>query len=370
MDLALPPSDRRRLGINDVPNEILAGIFQWVSTSSSPPCSDLGAAEILNQVCSLWRELAHVTPALWTELNLNVRGASDGEELLTQWFSRSHAVVIVLRVDPFRPRRPLKNKNVNVMETVCAHSDLWRRFHLSAPWSGLMNFFTMGALQTPNLEELVVEYDPDILSAAAIYSQYLTVNAGRTTFGNCTQLKSIRLGLLPTFPLELLSDLFPWKNLTEVVFQKPGVHPALVKHVFAHCKGLTRLKIWTNYWRNLEFSMEYSDEYCLEYLESFDLEADIQPLVHILRSVQLPALKSLSLSRIMNLDEARYPVDLTPGEALMRLKEHSDFSLSHLEICGWMGDGGLRADDVLRFLAGNPGILSKPRSQMQVLGRL
>lgn len=345
----------RRVGINYIPNEILTLIFRSWTRGSSSSSSQLGAAEILSQVSFQWRQLAQTTPALWTDLNLNICGA-DEEELLTKWFSRSRAVDVFLRVDPLRQQERRSPKNSNVLETVCRHSHLWRKFRLSAPWNGLINFFAMGNLQVPKLEELVFELDSNILAAAVMY-QYLTVNVGRTMFKNCTQLKSVRLALIPTFPLELLRNLLPWKNLTEVIVQKPGVHPTLVEYILTHCAGLVRLKIWTAYWRNLGFSMEYAgDKYHLENLTLFELETDVEAFVYILRSVRLPALKSLSLSRISNEGEARYPAQLTPGMALTELQEHSKFDLFHLKLCGWMNAGGLVADDVFYLSARNVSI--------------
>ncbi|KAF9067610.1 hypothetical protein BDP27DRAFT_1328656 [Rhodocollybia butyracea] len=350
MDMA-QTGTTRRLWINSIPHEMLAYIFKWSSCDSSSASDSHTPAipEILSQVCFLWRELAHSTPALWTELTLNAASTRDsnGKEMLTQWLSRSRRVDIVLRV----------RKGTDVMETICAHSHLWRRCVISLPWFTLMNFFAMGPLRTPLLEELVVEIQSDSLAGA--YPSHLLVNAGRTVLEDCNHLESVRLAILPSFPLESLHSFFPWHNLTEVTFQRPGVHPALIKHVFTHCKSLVRLKIWTAYWRILDFSMHYADDYCLEHLESFELEADVRPLVHMLRSIRLPALKSLSLTGVANDDEEKYPVHPPLSKALMDLQEHSQFDLTTLKLSGLLDfskSNSLLPDDVLRFVATTPGV--------------
>ncbi|KAJ3740524.1 hypothetical protein DFH05DRAFT_421786 [Lentinula detonsa] len=357
-------STPKRICIDDVPNEILADIFRWVSISSANSLSTqngLYASEVLSQVCSLWRKLAHGSPKLWTELILKVNvdtNSLNRRESLTHWFSRSRAVDIVLTLDPFRVGMQLQS----VISTVCDHSNLWRRFRLSLPWAGIMSFFLIGTLCTPQLEELVVECVHSN-SPAGLYPRHLAVKEGseRTVITDCGRLRKVCVALLPSFPLELLCNLLPWSGLTEVIIQKPGAHPTLIHHVFMHCKSLVRLKIWTAYWRLLDISMEPSDELRLEHLESFEVEADLRALVHILRSVQLPALKSLTLSGIANHDEELYPVQPSLAVALMELGDHAHFDLVELKICGLLDfckTSGLQLEDLLRFLASHRGLTS------------
>ncbi|KAF5387519.1 hypothetical protein D9757_006596 [Collybiopsis confluens] len=350
--------------IREAPNEILAEIFQWATTLSSSlsSCSTNerkgpGVPEILSQVCVHWRQLAYSTPALWTglELRASCTANPNGKKLLSQWFSRSRAVDVTLSISPHSQGPELQN----MMQILCANSHLWRKLHLHVPWYSVMIFFGMGVLRTPMLEELAIEVRSDPL--AGIYPNYLPIGAGRTILTDAQQLRTVHLALLPTFSLDLLHDFLPWSNLTDITFQKPGVHPALVTHIFTHCKRLVRLKLWTAYWRMLGFSMEYSDEYCLENLESLELEAEILPLSHLLRSVRLPALKSLSLTNIADPTEEQYPVEPPLAIALMDLQEHSQFNLTQLKMCDLLELGHpnhLCSDDIIQFIGEIPGIKS------------
>ncbi|KIK58327.1 hypothetical protein GYMLUDRAFT_45537 [Collybiopsis luxurians FD-317 M1] len=350
----------KRRWIDNVPNEILAYIFEWASTPNSNSFSvekrrGPGVPEILSQVCFHWRQLAYSTPALWANLNLRASCTANpnGKELLSQWFSRSRAVDVDLDISPLSQGPGLND----LMETLCTHSHMWRKLHLSLPWYSVMVFFGLGTLQTPMLQELVVELRFDPL--AGIYPPSLPASVGRTILQYAQRLDSVHLALLPTFSLQLLDDFLPWSNLTEITVQKPGVHPGVVHHIFSHCKRLVRLKIWTAYWHMMDFSMEYSSDYCLENLESFELEADIRPLAHILRSIQLPNLKSLSLSRIANPNEEQYPVRPTLATALMELQGHSRFDLTHLSMRGLLefsGENCVCSEDIARFVRELPSI--------------
>ncbi|KAJ3970360.1 hypothetical protein EV361DRAFT_289612 [Lentinula raphanica] len=363
---------RNNLCIDDLPLEILLDIFHRFAQISNSDFKELlstqhprgpQAPEILSQVCYLWRQLAHTCPTLWTQLVLkaNAGKACLGQrQFLTQWFSRSRAVDLVLTLDPLRVGFQLQD----MLSLVCAHSSIWRRLRISLPWVGIMSFFLVGTLHSPQLEELVIECAHSNSPAAAwLYPGHLIVKQGsrKTTIADCARLRKVSVALLPSFPLDSLRELLPWSKLTEVIIQKPGAHPDLIQHVFTQCKSLVRLKIWTAYWRHFNFSMEPSDELRLEHIESFEVTADLRALVHLLRSVQLPALKSLTLSGIADYNDEQYPVQPTLATAFAEFQEHSQFNLLELGVYGLLdfySTSGLQLKELLQILAGNSGLTS------------
>ena len=125
---------------NRLPREIIAEIFcnfvhgpretVWISASSAPL--------LLCRVCSSWRALAQVTPALWTSIGIRTINQNDIDQLIctriNPWLERSGTLPLTVTIDHIHYGDPSSRPNVldAILIALCSHSSRWQNVDITA----------------------------------------------------------------------------------------------------------------------------------------------------------------------------------------------------------------------------------------------
>ncbi|KAF7334642.1 NmrA domain-containing protein [Mycena venus] len=125
----------------DLPHEIVSEVFLQTISASTP--SRLKAPLLLGQICHTWREIALSTPALWADLNIDVRGTNDLARvnklrLLELWLIRSRDCPLHLTISSRPP--PDASDDCSIAEFIYAivpHCARWKTLFLTLPFCDL-----------------------------------------------------------------------------------------------------------------------------------------------------------------------------------------------------------------------------------------
>ena len=129
--------------INHLSPEILAEIFWNCLPEMTLKCtmSKSEAPLLLCRVCSLWRELALATPALWTTVGIEIRNLTMdplvGGQVINTWLERSRTLPLVLEL-MYLPGWLQSTMPTTLLETILSvfysHSSRWQVVTLCFSW--------------------------------------------------------------------------------------------------------------------------------------------------------------------------------------------------------------------------------------------
>ncbi len=96
---------------------------------------------LLCRVCSLWRELALATPALWTTVGIEIRNLTMdplvGGQVINTWLERSRTLPLVLEL-MYLPGWLQSTMPTTLLETILSvfysHSSRWQVVTLCFSW--------------------------------------------------------------------------------------------------------------------------------------------------------------------------------------------------------------------------------------------
>ncbi|EAU85425.2 hypothetical protein CC1G_12564 [Coprinopsis cinerea okayama7 len=168
------PNSANSSPISSLPPEILAEIFLLALPADQFPSPSPSAAplNILN-VCSLWRQVAKATPALWSALHLSYQSADDDVAPTELWLSHSGNMPLSLSLSIDFDEKP----HQAIIDVFTKRSARWKNVrlefrHLQCPPMDISTFNVKpitGLLATaPHLKELT--WVDDLADAETLHS--------------------------------------------------------------------------------------------------------------------------------------------------------------------------------------------------------
>ncbi|KAJ7074056.1 hypothetical protein C8F01DRAFT_6752 [Mycena amicta] len=192
-----------------LPNEIVSEIFiQYIPTyPACPPLLGDGSPTKLAQICRIWREIAHATPALWRSITLfSSASFPDVTELqlvtAQTWLERSSALPLSIWMGSQAHSGRLHDK---ALDHFLAHRARWEYATLLIPDNSPSNHAICLEGSMPILLELDLRFD----SVSRLGTLIGSLEAPRlsTAFLDCCVLEHV----------ELLPTLLPWSQLTKLL---------------------------------------------------------------------------------------------------------------------------------------------------------
>ncbi|KAJ7605594.1 hypothetical protein FB45DRAFT_952782 [Roridomyces roridus] len=174
-----------------IPSEITSEIFlHYLDHYPSSTCSPL----VLSRVCSLWRNVALFTPALWSRLHFGFKNSPKADQsVLRLWLSRAASLPLDIRIHLPEPKRVQILRLLGEFSAQCQSLSLKAKGGISVPIGTFRAF--------PCLEKLeLAAYNAEIFNPAAI------------TFS--TMLNAPRLRELVLHYSATVDTTLPWSQLT------------------------------------------------------------------------------------------------------------------------------------------------------------
>ncbi|KAJ6553663.1 hypothetical protein B0H10DRAFT_2124802 [Mycena sp. CBHHK59/15] len=257
-----------------LPPEVVSEIFIYCLCDSRARPSFAVAPLLLCNICSVWRTIAVLTPALWSSVELTFKYSLFGTsliDLLEVWLSRtgSYPLSFSLWYDEYTvsKRRPEMNLLVQVL---MRHSSQWEDVELRLPDPSEFHQFKG---YFPSLKRIVLEHavspsNPPVIS-----------------FMDAPGLASVQLSL----GCALDPIVFPWSQLTTVKCEYLRVDDCL-----RLLRQTTRIVDLTVYLKEGGSQIEHAP-FSLPSLRSLHLLRE-ECHMDLLQHLTLPALETLSIS--------------------------------------------------------------------------
>jgi hypothetical protein len=158
--------------IRKLPIEILQEIFiACLPTAHNPVMSRWEPPVLLTQVCSSWRNVAHITPQLWNSIHIaipcgeNVSSTIVGRhidrrsEAVQEWLSRSAAFPLNISLNCWGIS-DLDEFYDKIIDTVIRFSERWREIWFLAPYRALVPVASLPSSKVPLLKTLSFNCPP------------------------------------------------------------------------------------------------------------------------------------------------------------------------------------------------------------------
>ncbi|KAJ7176809.1 hypothetical protein C8R46DRAFT_1245842 [Mycena filopes] len=254
---------------------------------------------VLTHVCSLWRQVAHSTPALWATLRLPKSAFKDeGPPILPQMLERSRSLPLCITVETM----PNEFCNYCGSEHIVRPDSGDRRW-LDLVWAATAAFSVLSSLTI----SMAGEDEPPLSKVLECFT-------------NAPSLRSLKLHATHASESWLLAN-FPWSQLTTLTLNLPLLVES-VRDFLVQCPTLQVAILPSLVGLNDEdIPAPLTTVYTLPKLRRLEVRASRIGLIFLLDAVSLPALESLSLSTPEN-----------PTVAFLALHERSRFPLTHLTL--------------------------------------
>ncbi|KIM39528.1 hypothetical protein M413DRAFT_29252 [Hebeloma cylindrosporum] len=329
-----------RAGINKLPDEILAYIFEGCVEQEIPRLSPqpfrsylyptVGSPPMLFlQICRRWREVAYSTSSLWTSLSGGeIYWDRSGPTIpaMRYCLDRSKRAPLHLRLysSPSRHLDAEPSRASEMLWLFATEISRWRSFSVAFD-AGLVE--TMAAIlscshgQVDRLEELEVSFHPGIMRIQSVPS----------VLSSLLSLKSLQR-LYLNYSLEFTTfnfQLVPWSRLNEILIQARFSLDECVRYL-SQCSSASRISLYSA--DSLGDFVRLPTWPCLPIttlpkLSSLTL-AQRWDAVKVLEFFDLPSLRHLSLKMngIYEIQNNRQPF------IFKRFLERSQCALDHLTV--------------------------------------
>ncbi|KAL0570202.1 hypothetical protein V5O48_011758 [Marasmius crinis-equi] len=239
--------------IYTLPSEILTIIFAFACEENVLSRSKLPEAARLSMVCGRWRDLAHTTPSLWSNISIDFQSWKQHFSILnrlTELFMERSAksplqIHLSLPDDGFSEDRSEKDEAYSVLRPVVANCQRWRCVSFSTISSSIADVLSPVRGRLPLLTSL--GFDCKGASASSIPFPL---------FDNCPALHTLHITSAIPRPFQTEAPPFPWRQITSL--RLATLYNISAFPVLSLCPSVEHLELYEVGGTNDE-SQDYSD---------------------------------------------------------------------------------------------------------------
>ncbi|KAJ7172898.1 hypothetical protein C8R43DRAFT_1058313 [Mycena crocata] len=207
--------DSYKYPVLTLPNEIISEIFvHFIPVYPlHPPLKGIFSPTLLTHICRQWRDIAHVTPALWRATSVDFTNSTSDKEdnnILQPWVARSRTYPLSISIHGYYGDKS------QCMETLSSHRALWEHLELSYVSYDILLYLRD---PMPTLRHLDVSFQDEFDAPV--------------TVGDAPLLRSARISVYVD------NIVLPWQQLTSLHLASifPGECTAILQQaaLLIHC---------------------------------------------------------------------------------------------------------------------------------------
>ncbi|KAJ7085707.1 hypothetical protein B0H15DRAFT_950840 [Mycena belliarum] len=296
----------------------------------------------LSQVCRYWRQAAHSTPNLWTELSIRVDHPGDAA-LIKAWLGRSFYLPLSLVL--FSDSSDAANPDFTIMDIILPERNRLASLEILMP----LNYSTLAPIFAEPLNAL------HTLRFIATLPTYRSVSTVMGISGEKVDLSVLAPHLRnatfhPDFDWDNFFSNVPWSQMAQLHF--PVSHDDAFS-ILQQCTSLRRLCIHTNRWevedQNMATALSQSQAFTLPHLRHFDLvleasTVEVGVIVPFFHALTFPALSKLGIN-------FQWETTFWDAGAFAEFQARSP-NVQHVDIVG----GALTSAQVISLLRSSPAL--------------